>query len=188
MAQRTAEVPQVLSMAEFEDDPIGKYPNRTEKRLKAAVPPSVKRLRLERFGRSFRGCLLVAVAVLGLVLLWSVCLVWVSSFLLLAFFPFLFQKKGRRPRNRPTFLQGLGILLFGTVLRTGTFSGIPLLSGTSDPCTRSLGSAGHFVGCFVMDQVVGSRRSPGATILGGEFKFLFCQPSSVCPDDWFRTS
>ena len=188
MAQRTAEVPQVLSMAEFEDDPIGKYPTRTAKRLKAAVPPSVKRLRLKRFGGVFRGCLLVAVAVLGLVLLWPVCLVLVSSSLLLAFFPFLFQKKGRRPRNRSTFLQGLGILLFGTVLRTGTFSGIPLLSGTSDPCTRSLGSAGHFVECFVMDQVVGSRRSPGATILGGEFKFLFCQPSSACPADWFRTS
>ena len=125
-----------------------------------------QKVKTQTFWGSFRECLLVAVAVLGLVLLWPVCLVWVSSSLLLAFFPFLFQKKGRRPRNRPTFLQGLGILLFGTDLRTGTFSGIPLLSGTSDPCTRSLGSAGHFVECIVMVQVVGSRRSPGATILG----------------------
>ena len=39
-------------------------------------------------------------------------------------------------------------------------------SGTSVPCTRSPESAGHFVENSVMDQMVGSRRSPGATILG----------------------
>ena len=38
--------------------------------------------------------------------------------------PFLFQKKGRRHRNRPTFPQGLKILQIGTVQRTGTFSGV----------------------------------------------------------------
>ena len=90
MARKTAEVPQTPSMAESEDDPIGKYPTRTAKRLKAAVPPSVKKVETQTFwggrGGSFRGCLLVAVAVLGLVLLWPVCLVWVSSSLLLAFF------------------------------------------------------------------------------------------------------
>ena len=108
MARRTAEVPQMPSMAEFEDDPVGKYPTRTAKRLKAAAPPSVKRLRLKRFGGSFRVCLLVAVAVLGLVLLWPVCLVWVSSSLLLAFFPFLFQKKGGDPGTDQLFFRVWG--------------------------------------------------------------------------------
>ena len=69
----------------------------------------------------------------------------------------------------------------GRVLRHGP-------SGTSVPCTRSPESAGHFVENSVMDQMVGSRRSPGATILGDEYKYLICQPSSACPADWFRTS
>ena len=61
-------------------------------------------------------------------------------------------------------------------------------SGTSVPCTRSPESAGQFVEYFVMDQMVGSRRSPGATILGGESVFLICQPSAACPADRFLTS
>ena len=42
-------------------------------------------------------------------------------------------------------------------------------------------SAGHIVQYFVMDQglMVGYRRSPGATILGGEFGYHFCRPSPV---------
>ena len=65
---------------------------------------------------------------------------------------------------------------------------LPLSSGTSVPCTRSPESAGHFVENSVMDQTVGSRRSPRATILGGEYKYLIFQPSSACPADWFRSS
>ena len=88
-------------MAEFEDDPLGKYPTRTAKRLKAAVPPSVKRLRLKRFGLSFRGCLLVAVARLaGRWCSWLVC-PW--RWLVVLWFP-LFPSP-RAPSQGPAFLQ-----------------------------------------------------------------------------------
>ena len=44
-------------------------------------------------------------------------------------------------------------------------------SGSSVPCIRSHASAGHLVVYFVMAQMVGNRRSPGATILGGESEY-----------------
>ena len=70
----------------------------------------------------------------------------------------------------------------GAVPRTAFSAGIPLFSsGTSVPCTRSPESAGHFVKNSVMGQMVGSRRSPGATILGGEHEYLTCQPSLFVP-------
>ena len=82
-------------------------------------------------------------------------------------FPF----RGRRPKDRH-------------------FSRYPLFfsSGTSVPCTRSPESAGHFVENSVINQMVGSRRSPGATILGGALEYLTCQPSLYCPADRLRTS
>ena len=40
-------------------------------------------------------------------------------------------------------------------------------SWTLVPCIRSQESAGHMVVCVVMDQMVGDRQSPGATILEG---------------------
>ena len=36
--------------------------------------------------------------------------------------------------------------------------------------------------------MVGNRRSPGATILGGVTVYRFCQPSHLCPADWSCTS
>ena len=42
-------------------------------------------------------------------------------------------------------------------------------SGSWVPCTRSHESAGHLVVYFVTGPMVGDRRFPGATILGGEF-------------------
>ena len=44
-------------------------------------------------------------------------------------------------------------------------------------------SAGHVVECNVMDLMVGNRRAPGATILGGVLEYLTCQPSLLCPAD-----
>ena len=39
-------------------------------------------------------------------------------------------------------------------------------SGTLVPCIKGHASAGHRVVCIAMDQMIGNRRSPGATILG----------------------
>ena len=76
----------------------------------------------------------------------------------------------------------------GAVPRTGFSAGFTLFSsGTSVPCTRSPESAGHFVKNSVTDQMVGSRRSPGATILGSEYEYLICQPSLFSPADRSRT-
>ena len=58
----------------------------------------------------------------------------------------------------------------------------------SVPCIRSHKSAGHFIVNFVTAQMVGDRRFPGATILGGEVLYLFRQPSRFSPADWFRTT
>ena len=49
-------------------------------------------------------------------------------------------------------------------------------------------SAGHLVVYFVTAQMVGNRRSPGATILGGENVYLCCQPSLYDPADRLCTS
>ena len=52
------------------------------------------------------------------------------------------------------------------------FSRYPFLcSGSSVPCIRSHASAGHLVVYFVTAQMVGNRRSPGATILGVESEY-----------------
>ena len=50
----------------------------------------------------------MAVAVLGLVLLWPVCLVWVSSSLLLAFFPFPVSKERAATQEPTNFSSGSG--------------------------------------------------------------------------------
>ena len=47
----------------------------------------------------------------------------------------------------------------------------------SGPFIRSHASAGHLVVYFVTGQMVGVRRSPGATILGVETIYLLSQPS-----------
>ena len=49
-------------------------------------------------------------------------------------------------------------------------------------------SAGHMVVCFVTGQMVGDRRSPGATILGASFFCFSRQPSRVGPADRLRAS
>ena len=51
----------------------------------------------------------------------------------------------------------------------------------SIPCIRSRESAGPMVENVVTDQMVGDRRSPGATILGVEFEYLLRQPSLLGP-------
>ena len=48
-------------------------------------------------------------------------------------------------------------------------------------CIRSRESAGPMVDNGVTDQMVGDRRSPGATILGVEFEYLLRQPSLLGP-------
>ena len=51
----------------------------------------------------------------------------------------------------------------------------------SVPFIRSRESAGPMVEYVVTDQMVGDRRSPGATILGVEFEYLLRQPSLLGP-------
>ena len=58
----------------------------------------------------------------------------------------------------------------------------------SGPCIRSRASAGHLVVYFVTGQMVGDRRSPGATILGVETICIPSQPSLFSPADMSRTS
>ena len=58
----------------------------------------------------------------------------------------------------------------------------------SGPCIRSHASAGHLVVYFGTGQMVGDRRSPGATILGVETIYLLSQPSLFSPADMSRTS
>ena len=110
---------------------------------------------------------------------WWLSLVWLGAGAPGSFVPgaawwgcgfFCFPFRGRRPKD----------LHFCRYL--------PLSSGTSVPCTRSPESAGHFVQNSVMGQMVGSRRSPGATILGGELEYVTCQPSLYGPADRLRTS
>ena len=60
--------------------------------------------------------------------------------------------------------------------------------GTLVLCIKGHGSAGHRVVCIAMDQMVGNRQSPGATILGGENVYLCCQPSLYDPADRLCTS
>ena len=58
-----------------------------------------------------------------------------------------------------------------------------------DTCAKQYGaSAGHVVEYNVMDVMVGNRRAPGATILGGVLEYLTCQPSLLCPTDGSCTS
>ena len=58
----------------------------------------------------------------------------------------------------------------------------PRCSGSSVPCIRSHASAGHLVVYFVTAQMVGDRRFPGATILGGRFSTSSANhPVSVPP-------
>ena len=61
-------------------------------------------------------------------------------------------------------------------------------SGTLVLCFTGHASAGHRVVCIAMDQMVGNRRSPGATILGSENVYLCCQPSLYNPADMLCTS
>ena len=49
-------------------------------------------------------------------------------------------------------------------------------------------SAEHLVEYNVMDMMVGTRRAPGATILGGVLEYLICQSSLSCPADGSCTS
>ena len=49
-------------------------------------------------------------------------------------------------------------------------------------------SAGHVVEYNVMVLMVGNRRAPGATTLGGVLEYLICQPSLLCPADGSCTS
>ena len=93
-----------------------------------------------------RLCLLVAVArLVGCWCFWLVC-PW-CWFVGLCFVCFPFR--GRRPKDR----------------HFSKYS--PLSSGSSVPCIRSHASAGHLVVYFVTAQMVGDRRFPGASILGG---------------------
>ena len=46
---------------------------------------------------------------------------------------------------------------------------------------------GGIVVCVVTDQMVGARRSPGATTLGAEIVYFLRQPSPASPADRFRT-
>ena len=57
----------------------------------------------------------------------------------------------------------------------------PSLFWDSVPCIRSRESAGHMVMYFVTGQMVGDRRSPGATILGVEVVYFLRQPSLPGP-------
>ena len=59
---------------------------------------------------------------------------------------------------------------------------------SSVSCFRSHKSAGLLVLCVVTDQMVGDRRSPGATVLGGKIICFLRQPSLAGPADWFRSS
>ena len=52
---------------------------------------------------------------------------------------------------------------------------------TLDLCIRSIASAGHMVVCVVTVQMVGARRSAGATILGVEVVYFLRQPSGFSP-------
>ena len=68
------------------------------------------------------------------------------------------SKKKRAPTPKPA------------VIRRSLFDRHPFLfrcSGSSVPCIRSQESAVHMVVYFVTAQIVGDRRFPGATILGG---------------------
>ena len=90
------------------------------------------------------------------------------------------QTQGHRPKNR-----------YWAPTQGPALSGIPLdvrCSVTLVPCIRSNKSAGHMVVCVVTGQMVGDRRSPGATILGVETIYLLSQPSLSCPADRSRTS
>ena len=49
-------------------------------------------------------------------------------------------------------------------------------------------SAGHVVEYNVMVLMVGNRRAPETTILGGVLEYLICQPSFLCPADGSCTS
>ena len=76
----------------------------------------------------------------------------------------------------------------GAVPRTGFSAGNPLfLLGLRFLAPEAPRRRDIFVKNSVMDQMVGSRRPPGATILGGEFEYLICQPSLFSPADRSRT-
>ena len=52
------------------------------------------------------------------------------------------------------------------------------------PAKQCGASDGHSsLSTIVTDMMVGNRRAPGATILGGVLKYLTCQPSLLCPTD-----
>ena len=104
----------------------------------------------------------------------------------------------------PVLLARLSLALVGGVVVSFVSRGrrpkfcryLPLSPETSVPCTRSPESAGHFVKNIMMDQMVGSRRSPGATILGGETPTSSANhrctvpptgcvhPDALCVDRW----
>ena len=66
-----------------------------------------------------------------------------------------------------------------TVLYRRFSEATSMFGGTMVLCIKGHASAGHRVVCIAMDQMVGNRRSPGATILGSENVYLCCQPSLV---------
>ena len=182
MAQKTAEVPQVPSMAEFEDNPVGlssysggKFSHSHARH--AAVLQSAWRRQYRQaskgriqtfFGFFFGG------ACCWLSLFWAWCFscrcVWSG------FFPISVSIE-RAATQEPTN--------FSSGSEETAFWHRPKNPDPFQVSTYSLSywSAGYFVECFVMGQVVCSRWSPGATILWGVFKYLFCQPSSACPAD-----
>ena len=96
----------------------------------------------------------------------------------------------------PLVLSGCFFLHVGPVPKTGfIFPGVPLVVfyswlavsfdvlGLLDLSIRSIASAVHMVVCVVTDQMVGDRRSPGATIQGSEFVCFLRQPSLSSPAD-----
>ena len=83
------------------------------------------------------------------------------------------QTQGHRPKNQ-----------YWAPTQGPALSGTPLdvrCSETLAPYIRSIKSAGHMVVCVVTGQMVGDRRSPGATILGVGTIYLLRQPSFPVP-------
>ena len=87
------------------------------------------------------------------------------------------KRKGIDPRTGI----GQGLALSGTPLDVRC-------SETLAPYIRSIKSAGDMVVCVVTDQMVGDRRSSGATILAVETIYLLRQLSFFSPADRSRTS
>ena len=107
---------------------------------------------------------------------------WLSSFFLFFPAPHLFMHLSLLLRQRRSV--DVAASLKPTVAASAQWSRASFEishghSGTQFPCIRSHASAGHLVVHFVTGQMVGDRRSPGATILG-ERVFLLLPSTIPC--------